>query len=230
MKSIKVCSLILCLLLVLPLCTACVWERHTLLYETEQNGLTFCVRGKNDRVKQVVVKEDGKAIWSKSIKTDRDMEKIDDAYGLSVQDLNFDGYDDILVAVAKNGECISYECYLRVGKDQKYALHEELSAMCNVKADAEKKAIFTFEQSVDYRDDGIAISCDKVIKYLWDKGELVPDNYAAIYHSSEDVRKPYRYAVAYYDEELGDFLDSDDVWLTKEEYKARDWGFLYYFK
>ena len=230
MKPIKLCSLILCMLLLLPLCTSCVWERHDLLYEIEQNGMTFCARGKNDRVKQIVVKENGKAIWSKSIKTDRDMGKIDDAYGLSVQDLNFDGYDDILIAVAKNGECVSYECYLRAGRDLKYKLHEELSAMYNVRADAEKKAIFAFEQSEEILEDNTYITCDKTIKYLWVKGELVPDMYAAIYHSSNYVQYPYRYAVAYYDEELGRFLDSDDDWLTMEEYKAKDWSFLYYFK
>ena len=101
MKSIRLCSFILCILLLLPLCTSCVWERHTLLYEVEQNGITVSARGKGERVKQIVVKENGKAIWSKSVQADKRMGKIDDAYGLSVQDLNFDGYDDVLIAVEK---------------------------------------------------------------------------------------------------------------------------------
>lgn len=230
MKFIKLCSLILCLLLLLPICTSCVWQRHKLLYEIEQNGITFCVRGKGDRVKQIVVKQNGKAVWSKTVKVDNDMGKIDDAYGLLVQDLNFDGYDDILIAVAKDGECVSYECYLRDGKEPKYKLHEELSAMYNVRADAELKAIFAFEQSTEALGENAYVTCDMAIKYLWQNGKLVPDMYAAIYHSSENVQMPYRYAVAYYDEELGDFLDSDDDWLTEEEYKAQDWSFLYYFK
>ena len=230
MKSIRLCSFILCILLLLPLCTSCVWERHNLLYEVEKNGVTFSVRGKGERVKQIVVKENGKAIWSKSVQADKRMGKIDDAYGLSVQDLNFDGYDDVLIAVGKNGECVSYQCFLRVPRKDKFELNETLSAMYNVKADAEKKAVFAFEQSADYREEGYYITCDKTIKYLWDGSELVPDMYSAIYHSSENVSKPYRWAVAYYDAELGDFLDSDDVWLTKEEYQDRDWSFLYYFK
>ena len=147
MKTIKLFSLLLCVLLLLPLCTACVWERHQLLTQIEQNGLTFCVRGKGDRVKQIVVKENGKAIWSKSITTDKKMGKIDDTYGVLVQDLNFDGYDDIIVATKKNGECVTNECYLYVGGEKVYRLHEELSAMYNVRADAQKQAIFTFEQS-----------------------------------------------------------------------------------
>ena len=233
MKLIKLCSLVLCLLLLLPICTSCVWERHDLLYEVEKNGLTFSVRGKGDRVKQIVVKENGKAIWSKSIDTDKKMGKIDDAYGFSVQDLNFDGYDDFLIAVEKNGDCVSYECYLRVPRKDKFELNETLSAMYNVKADAELKAIFAFEQSVDYREDGFYITCDKTTKYLWNGNKLVPDMYSAIYqlyNSPEGAQKPYWWAVAYYDEELGDFLDSDDQWLTAEEYQARDWSFIYYFK
>ena len=230
MKSIKLCSLILCLLLLLPICTSCVWERYTLLYEVEQNGITYCARGKGDRVKQIVVKENGKAIWSKSVQSDKKMGKIDDAYGLSVQDVNFDGHDDILIAVAQKDECISYDCYLWVGGEKEYKLNEELSSMYNLRADAELKAVFAFEQSVDYRDGGFYITCDMATKYLWQGNELVPDNYAAIYHSSENVQKPYRYAVAYYDEELGRFLDSDDVWLTEKEFQAQDWSFIYYFK
>ena len=233
MKSIKLCSLVLCLLLLVSVCTSCVWERHELLYEVEQNGMTFCARGKGERVKQIVVKQNGKAVWSKTIKTDKEMGKIDDAYGLLIQDLNFDGFDDILIAVAKNGDCVSYECYLRQGIEPQYKLHEELSSMYNVRANAELKAIFAFEQSIEVREDDTTITGDKVTKYLWVEGKLVPDMYSALYqisNSLEEVQKPYWWAVAYYDEELGDFLDSDDKWLTEEEYQAIDWGFLYYFK
>lgn len=233
MKFIKLCSLILCMLLLLPICTSCVWERHNLLYEIEQKGMTFCVRGKGARVKQIVVKQNGKAVWSKAIKTDKEMGKIDDAYGLLIQDLNFDGFDDILIAVAKDGDCVSYECYLRQGLEPQYKLHEELSSMYNVRANAELRAIFAFEQSTEELEESIYVTCDKAVKYLWNGKELVPDMYSALYqisNSLEEVQKPYRWALAYYDEELGDFLDSDDVWLTEEEYQAKDWSFLYYFR
>ena len=230
MKSIRLLSLVLCILLLLPICTSCARERHKLLYEVEQNGLTFCARGKGERVKQIVVKENGKVVWKKSVQTDKNMGKIDETYGFLVQDLNFDGYDDILIAVAKDGDCVSYECYLRQGSEMNYTLHEELSTLYNVRADAELKAIFAFEQSTEAIDTNAYVSCDKTVKYLWENGKLVPDMYAAIYRSSENVQKPYRFAIAYYDEELGKFLDSTDKWLTEEEFQNTDWGFLYYFK
>ena len=102
--------------------------------------------------------------------------------------------------------------------------------MYNVKADARLEAIFAFDTSREARGDDAYISCDKVTKYFWKNGKLVPDMYAAIYYYSDGGQTPYRYAVAYYDEELGDFDDSSDKMMTKEEYENADWSFLYYFK
>ena len=230
MKLIKLFSLLMCVLLLLPLLASCATERFDLLYEIQQNRLTYCVRGKDDRVKQIVVKENGKAIWSKRVRVDRNMEKIDDTYGLLVQDLDFDGYDDILIATSKEGECIGYNCYIRVGKKVQYNLNEELSELNNVRADARLKAIFAFEQTTEARGDNAYLSTDKVTKYFWQNGKLVPDMYAAIHYYSGGEQKPYCYAVAEYDEDLGRFADSSDKWLTEKEYQDTDWSFFYYFK
>lgn len=230
MKSIKLFSLLLCVLLLLPLCTSCAWERHELLYEIEQNGILYSARGNGDRVKQIVVKENGEVIWTKSVKTDRKMGKVDDAYGLSIQDVDFDGYDDILIATKKERECITYECYVRVGAKKQYNRWDKFEGLYNIKADARLEAIFTFEQTREARGDDAYITCDKTTKYFWKDGNLVPDMYAAIYYYSDGGQTPYRYAVAYYDEELGKFEDSSDKMLTEEEYNATDWSFLYYFK
>ena len=230
MKFIKLYSIILCVLIVLPLLVSCRVERFDLLYEIEQNGLTFSARGSDDRVKQITVKENGKVIWSKRIRTDKKMEKIDDTYGLVVEDVNFDGYDDILIAIEGEGDLIRYDCYIRVGEKPQYNLNEELSSLYNVRADARLGAVFAFSQSIESRGDNAYLKTDKATKYFWKDGKLVPDMYAAIHYYSGGGQKPYCYAVAYYDEELGDYLDSSDKWLTKEEYESTDWGFLYYFK
>ena len=230
MKLIKLYSLFLCVLMLLPTLTSCNSERFDLLYEVEQNGLTFCARGTGERVKQIVVKENGEVIWSKRVRTDRKMGKTNDTYGLSVQDLDFDGYDDILIAIERDGECIRYDCYIRAGTKPQYNLHEELSKLYNVKADARLGAIFAFEQDTDARGNDEYLRTDKTVKYLWNNGELVPDMYAAVQYYSGGEQKPYFYSVAYYDEDLKDFGDSTDVWLTEEEYEATDWSFLYYFR
>ena len=230
MKPIKLYSIILCVLMILPLLVSCAGERFDLLYEVEQNGLTFSARGSGERVKQITVEENGKVIWSKRIRTDKELGKIDNTYGLVVEDVDFDGYDDILIAIEREEECIRYDCYLRVGTKPQYNLCEELSTLYNVRADARLGAIFAFNQTTDARGDNAYLKTDKTTKYFWKDGKLVPDMYAAIHYYSGGDQKPYCYAVAYYDEELGDFLDSTDKWLTEEEYETTDWSFLYYFK
>lgn len=230
MKFIKLYSMILCVLIFLPLLVSCKAERFDPLYEMEQNGLTFSARGSDGRVKQITVKENGKVIWAKRVRTDKNMEKIDDTYGLVVEDVNFDGYDDILVAIEGEGDLIRYDCYIRVGQKPQYNLSEELSALYNVRADARLGAIFAFSQSTDARGNDAYLKTDKTTKYFWENGKLVPDMYVALHYYSGGDQKPYCYAVAYYDEELGHFLDSTDKWLTEEEYETTDWSFLYYFK
>ena len=230
MKQLKFYSILLCALLLFPLLSSCATERFDLLYEVEHNGITYCARGTDDRVKQIVVKEDDKAVWSKRVRTDRKMEKIDETYGLSVQDLDFDGYDDVLIAIETEGECITYACYIRDGKKMQYTLRKELSDFCNIKADSDLRAIFAFEQITEARDDNAYLHTDKVTKYVWQNGELVPERYAAIHYYSGGEQKPYCYAVAEYDEDLGRFADSSDKWLTEKEYQDTDWSFFYYFK
>lgn len=231
MKQLKFYSILLCVLLFLPILTSCASERFDLLYEIECNGITYCARGKDDRVKQIVVREDGKAVWSKRVKTDRKMEKIDSTYGLLVQDLNFDGYDDILIPTKADGDCVYYDCYLRDGENKKYIQNDVLSGLCNVRADADLQAIFVFEQTVEARGDNAYVKTDKATKYFWQNGALVPDMYAAIHYYSDSDYKPYFYAVAYYDEELKDFGDSSDKWMSEEEFENTDFSkTVYYFK
>ena len=230
MKLIKLYSLLLCVLLLMPLLASCASERFDLLYEIEHNGITYCARGKDDRVKQIVVKEDGKAVWSKRVKTDRKMRKIDDTYDLSVQDLDFDGYDDILIATEGEGDCVYYDCYLRVGEKPQYNRSEVLSGLCNIKADARLKAIFVFEQTIEARGDNAYLKTDKATQFFWKDGSLIPVAYAALRYYSDSDYKPYFYSVAYYDEELNDFGDSSDKWMTEEEYENADLSNVYYFK
>jgi hypothetical protein len=231
MKQLKFYSILLCALLLLPLLSSCATERFDLLYEVAYNGITYCARGEDGQVKQIVVKEDGKAVWSKRVRTDRKMEKIDDTYGLSIQDLNFDGYDDILIATEADGDCVYYDCFLRDGEKKEYTRNDVLSGLCNVKADAKKQAILVFEQTLEARGDNAYVKTDKATKYFWQDGKLVPDMYVALSYYSDSDYKPYFYSVAYYDEELRHFGDSSDKWMTEEEYEKTDWSeTVYYFK
>jgi len=221
----KICY-ILVLLLLFPL-TSCA-EMHDLLYETEQNGLTFCVRGNGDHAKQIVVKEGDRVLWSKSVDVDAGVGNHDGCYGLGVADLNFDGYEDVMLVTAVDGDIVSYACYLRDSKDEDFDYSEELSAISTIGVNASLKAIFGFSSERETLSGNHYSLCDKATKYVWSGGTLIPEMYASVtYNSKIDT---YRYSVAYYDEELKRFEDSSDVWMTPEEYAEADMGFLYYFK
>ncbi|MBQ8310341.1 MAG: hypothetical protein IJX80_04930 [Clostridia bacterium] len=221
----KACFLLILILLLC--CTSCA-EMHDLLYETEQSGITYCVRGNGTRVKQIVVKNGNRVIWSKAIETDSTVGNLDGCYGLGVADLNFDGYDDVMIATAVDGDLISYACFLRDGEKEDFDYSAELSALSTIGVNYSLEAIFGFTQERETLSDGHYSLCDQATKYIWNGGKLLPEMYASItYNSKIDT---YRYSVAYYDEELNRFEDSSDIWMTPEEYAGADMSFLYYFK
>ncbi len=228
----RVLSLLLCFVLLL-LFSSCATERHELLSQVAVAPHTFCVRGRGDRVKQVVVKSGDEVIFAAKVKVARDVGAMGGTYGLKVLDLNFDGHQDFIIADAVGGDEVSYLCWLFNPTSGTFESSADLSGLCNVHADAELKAIFAFSHTYvserEYEDVPEShTSTDTSTKYLWKNGKLVPSIRASVtYYSQSDL---YCYSVSYYDEELGKYTDSDDKWLTPEEYASYDMSFLYYFK
>lgn len=203
-------------------------EMHDLLYETEKNGLTFCVRGTGDHAKQIVVKDGDRVVWSKSVDIGTSVKNYNGCYGLGVADLNFDGYDDVMIATKVDGDIVTYACYLRDGKDADFDYSEDLSSLKTIGVDAKLQAIFSFSSEREALSNEHYSLCDKATKYIWKSGKLIPEMYASITYNSKIDN--YRYSVAYFDEALNRFTDSDDIWMTPEEYAEADMSFLYYFK
>lgn len=221
----KICCL-LALLLLLSL-TSCA-EMHDLLYETERGEWTYCVRGTDHHAKQIVVKDGDRVIWSQSVDVDAAVGNHDDCYGLGVADLNFDGYDDVMIVTAVDGDLVSYDCFLRDGASERFQYSEELSALSTIGINYKLEAIFGFSSEREALSESHYSLCDKATKYVWIGGKLTPEMYASItYNSKIDT---YRYSVAYFDEKLNRFEDSSDVWMTPEEYAEADMSFLYYFR
>jgi hypothetical protein len=158
---------------------------------------------------------------------------LDGTYGFEVLDLNFDGYQDFMIASNVAGEAISYLCWLWDPSGGGYVQSKELSGLCNVHPREDLKAIFAFSHTYEVEQEYLdapasSISADSTTKYVWKNGVLTPEVRATITYYSEFKR--YCYSLAYYDAELGRFGMSDDRWLTPEEYEARDMSFLYYFR
>lgn len=219
--------------LLLPTLLSCAAERYDLLYETTVDSLTYRVRGSGTRAKQIAVVSDDTVIWTKKIKVSKSVGSQNGTYGFEVLDLNFDGKPDFMIANDIAGDCIAYTCWLWDESSQKYQKSEELSGLCNIKADAELSAIFAFthtyetvKSDTDMPDASIA--CDSATKYEWANGKLIPSVRASITFYSES--NLYCYSLSYYDESLGKLGASDDKWLTPEEYAQYDMRFLYYFK
>ncbi|MBE6627537.1 MAG: hypothetical protein E7629_01285 [Ruminococcaceae bacterium] len=228
-KLLTLC--LLCMALLFPL-TSCK-ERYDLLYSEEHDGITYCVRGTGNTVKQIVVKEGDKVLWYQGVQIDGSVGNLNGNYGFSVLDLNFDGQLDLMIAQKAEGEQITYLCWLKSAEGYDYQPSETLSGLNNIKADERLKAIFGFSQSVTYEQEygdekPYKISTDTTTKYVWEDGKCIPHTRVSLSYFEKTDR--YCYSVAYYDEVAKEFEISNDIWLTPEEYAEEDMSFLYYFK
>ena len=175
MKKI-ICILLLCLLTLFG--ASCAEERHSLLYSKEIDGLTYCIRGNGNRPKQLVIKRGDQVRWSDKTSVSRKRGNLDGDYGLQVLDLNFDGNLDVMLPTSKDGDCISYECWLKNTEGDGYTRSASLSALCNVAVDEELLAVFGFSHTMKREElsDGSehTVSTDITTKYVWRKGQLQP--------------------------------------------------------
>ena len=228
----RILCLLLCAFLLLPL-LSCKAEQYDLLHSEELDGITYCVRGKKDTPKQIVVKDGDQILWAQKIKVDASVGNLNQNYGFEVLDLNFDGHLDLMIAQKAEGELITYLCWVKNAEGEGYTASEELSGLINVKADAKLKAIFAFSretrQEQEYGDaEAYEIITDNATKYLWENSKLIPEMRASITHYAKTDR--YCYSLSFYNETTGEFDDSNDKWLTPEQYQQEDMSFLYYFR
>ena len=225
-------SLLLCLVMLLPL-TACATEQYDVLFETTEGDLTYRVRGSDFRAKQIAVKKGDEVLLLQKIKVTAAVGSMGGDYGLEILDLNFDGAMDLMIPYDVAGDEVFYVCWLWDEGKNKFVESKELTGLCNLAVDPEWKAVFAFSHTYEYEpayQDAPANekTVDSTTKYVWKDGVLTPAIRASISHDSSTDR--YCYSVAYYDKDIGDFGDSDDKWLSAEEYETYDMSFLYYFK
>ena len=169
-------------------------------------------------------------MWSQTVDVDKKVGNLHNTYGLVVEDLNFDGNADIKVAEKVSGDCVSYSCWLYDANSGSYQKSEAFNGLYNVKADAERKAVLAFSQSI-VKEDGATTTTDSTTQYLWKDGALVPNMRLSLsYYSESNV---YCSSVAYYNPTDGSFeIDNEqEHWFFSEaERNAYDFSALYYFK
>ncbi len=212
----------------------CMSERYDLLYETTVEGLTYAVRGTDHKPRQLAVKRDGEVFFAEGLDVDKRVGSLGGSYGLEVVDLNFDGSLDVMLPVSISGDCLLYTCYVWDASVMNYVRSEELSGLCNLRADAEGKYLLAFSQEYDEQKvfDGpsVRVSSDIATQYVWEAGMLIAHTVARLTHYESEDTDYYCYELSYFDPETGSLGPAHDKILTPEEYKAADFGFLYYFK
>jgi len=212
----------------LPLALLSCANNYTTLYEITKDEITYRLEGVDEQPRRICLVKDGYAIKTLDVSPDKSVGNDSGCYGFYVEDANFDGRNDLLIACKKEGELLSYDVYLATEKNSGFERSKALSSLYNVRVSTEYKGVFGFTQTRTSLAGDHYELCDRATKYVWQDGTLYPDVYAELTYYSKLDR--YCYSTAVYDLESNSFDPPRDNWLTRAEYEKTDFSFLYYFK
>lgn len=221
----------LLLALAMLLCLSGCAKRDTLC-TLEDGDRTVTALGGSDRVNYISVSENGREIWQTRVYADRTVGERDGSYGVRVVDVNFDGRNDLIVALTVEGEVTTEQVFLQQ-TDGTYRVSTQFEKKGNLAVDARQEVVFGFAHSDRTEKDAATdrtyhITTDTATAYSWQGSTLVPRKAVSLtYYGGSDL---YCYSVAEYDAALGAWKDSDDVWLSPAEQAAADLSALYYFR
>jgi hypothetical protein len=194
-------------------------------YSVEDGSRTYTLSGSGIR-KRITVSENGKTVWKTTVKTSPSVGRRGDTYGLSILDLNFDGINDIKLITDDENDVLTEVCYLWNPTASTYEESEALSQLTTIGTVADQQLVLSY---LGKTFDPVALeTVETVISYRWQGDGLIPYRRLSItYYHTQDY---YCYSVSDY--LLGSFRfdESEDQWLTPEQFNTRDWSFFYYFK
>lgn len=191
--------------------------------EWEQDGYTFTYKGSFGKISRLLIEKDGKTLGEHELEADASL---------------FDSEKDMKSArflhVGENGEAAILVPYaLDEDGDAHYLLLElDADGTCSltdvriVNPSIDEKSGRTVSEEAQRIDIGEPLPDGRApyessathTEYTLDGTTLIPFlSYSVTYHSETDI---YRFSVAFYDDELGGFGDSEDEWLLPDEYEA----------
>ncbi|MBR7099500.1 MAG: hypothetical protein IKC59_08795 [Clostridia bacterium] len=190
----------------------------------ENDGRTYELRGNTTR--RIRIYEDGRCIWKKRVKADRSVQSVDPSHAMAIVDLNFDGLNDIKVAISANGKQIKEICYLQNAETGLYEESAALSELYNVGTVADQKLVLSYLGISTNDDSGETV--ETVLSYRWQDDSLIPYRRLTVtYYPAQDI---YCFGVSDYLESTRSFDDPSEQWLSPEKHAQTDWGFFYYFQ
>ena len=183
-KIITLCSLLVCLAVLVTVFTSCgdKTENSTTAPESyvasiENEGFSFTAEVGEE---ETIIKNKGEAYQTLKYPVNAGY-PFDYNYAKERSqfiDMNFDGQPDFYIAVSAEAETIYYYCWLFNATTKKFEFSVSLSGLTNISVDANTHTIYS---TFNYRD------TTKVVSYKWVNGALVN---AEEYDNTSDTIPP----------------------------------------
>lgn len=231
MKTRLLCGLLLSVAL---LCSLPSCAKKEVLYSVEDGDRVIEVLG-GSRASYLSVKKDGAELFQTRVYSDHTVENRDGTYGFRLMDLNFDGKNDLVIAITADGEEVTEQVYLQTS-DGSYRASGAFDGKHTLAVDAQQELVFGFthtEETVRDAETGATnrITTDRTTAYSWQGDGLKPRRYVSLtYYSANEPSRRYCYSVADFDETLGAWEQPDDSWMSENEYADKVFEALYYFR
>ena len=184
-KIFALCSLIICVSLVLTVFVSCGKDTDNNDDQTNESNIVSVTNGDfvfNAEVgaENTVIKNNGEEYQVLNYPSNAGY-AFDLAYAKSHAefiDMNFDGEPDFYIAVSVNGDTIYYYCWLFNATSKKFDFSVSLSGLTNISVDTENQVIYSSNTTNGET---------KIAAYVWANGQL---SLKEVYDNEEDTIPP----------------------------------------
>lgn len=184
-KIFALCSLIICVSLVLTVFVSCGKDTDNNDDQTNESNIVSVTNGDfvfNAEVgaENTVIKNNGEEYQVLNYPSNAGY-AFDLEYAKSHAefiDMNFDGEPDFYIAVSVNGDTIYYYCWLFNATSKKFDFSVSLSGLTNISVDTENQVIYSSNTTNGET---------KIAAYVWANGQL---SLKEVYDNEEDTIPP----------------------------------------
>ena len=176
----------------------------------------------NGRLEKILVYKNGSktaTVMTNSVGSQRD------SYGVSVSDVNFDGFPDLVIATDQDGDTRRYSVYLWSSATGTYRHSEAMKAIGAFTVSEDYQCIISHTEEYRFagEEDGVSYYEDADVYRIYRtvNGETVEfARYERVYYTKNDI---YVYSVFRFDKNRGVmYRFSEDQWMSEAEAKSFD--------